>query len=159
MAPTTKVPKGRLKPYPLVALGMCPQPSLRDGFRWAVGPSVETLGYSHRSLRDKERSELGNAFGFERVNKVPAYQISKLSVKLRPRRIPSYAPHIAVHPAAFFQIGTVRFISSMRSWHAAKASPRWGAITSTHRDGSPTFTAPRRWTSHTDSIGQRLSIS
>ncbi len=159
MPRTSRVPKGRLKTLSASGCWTAPQPSLRDGSPWVVEPSVETLGYSHRSLRDKERSELGNAFGFERVNKVPAYQISKLSVKLRPRRIPSYAPHIAVHPAAFFQIGTVRFISSMRSWHAAKASPRWGAITSTHRDGSPTFTAPRRWTSRTDSIGQRLSIS
>ncbi|SRR5213594_3810368 len=77
MAPTTKVPKGRLKPYPLVALGMCPQPSLRDGFRWAVGPSVETLGYSHRSLRDQERWEIGEAFGFACVYEVPKYRISK----------------------------------------------------------------------------------
>src|SRR6266540_3150537 len=28
------------------------QPSLRDGDGWTIGPSVETLGYSHRSLRD-----------------------------------------------------------------------------------------------------------
>jgi len=64
----------------------CPQPSLRDGFPWAVGPSVETLGYSHGSLRDKERSEFGDAFGFDCVYETPIYQISKFSAKLRPLR-------------------------------------------------------------------------
>src|SRR5258707_179191 len=36
---------------------------------------------------------------------------------------------------ALFQIGTTRFISSIRYWPAAKASPRCGATTSSQSDG------------------------
>src|SRR5207247_2531429 len=48
------------------------------------------------------------------------------------------------HASGFFQIGTTRFISSMRYWQAAKASPRCGATSSTQSDGSFTPTTPRR---------------
>lgn len=50
------------------------------------------------------------------------------------------------HPLeiGFFQMGTKRLSSSMSRWQAAKASARWGAITSTHSAASPTFTAPSR---------------
>jgi hypothetical protein len=44
----------------------------------------------------------------------------------------------------FFQIGTTRFSSSISHWQAAKASPRCGATTSTHREGSFAFTRPTR---------------
>ena len=52
---------------------------------------------------------------------------------------------------------TVRGDLLVRNWQAAKASPRCGATTSTHSEGSLTFTLPMRWTSRTDSTGQRLS--
>src|SRR5437588_10149678 len=62
------------------------------------------------------------------------------------------------HRTVLFQIGTTRFISSIRNWQAAKASPRCGATTSTQSDGSLTFTTPTRCTNRTDSMGQRSSI-
>jgi hypothetical protein len=55
-----------------------------------------------------------------------------------------------IQGTGFFQIGTTRFISSINHWHAANASPRCGATTSTHSDGSLTFTTPMRWTRRTD---------
>src|SRR5438067_11043700 len=49
-----------------------------------------------------------------------------------------------LYSIGFFQIGTTRFISSIKNWHAAKASPRCGAMTSTQRDVSLVMTLPMR---------------
>ena len=56
-------------------------------------------------------------------------------------------------------IGTTHFISSINHCPAANASPRCGAITSSHSDASFTRTTPSRCTSRTLSTGQRAAIS
>src|SRR6476646_3478659 len=49
----SKVPKGRLNRLAPEFSRDSSQPSLRDFADFGVGPKVETLGYSHKSLRDK----------------------------------------------------------------------------------------------------------
>ncbi len=160
MARTAQVPKGRLKTLP--ASGSWTAGLSRPFGTDPVGPSNPALKrwailigpFGTRSdLNSGARSVLGAYMRFPHIR----FQNSQQNCGHEEFRLAP--PHTTVHPTAFFQIGTVRFISSMRNWHAANASPRWGATTSTQSDGSPTFTTPRRWTSRTDSIGQRLSIS
>jgi HEAT repeat protein/thioredoxin-like negative regulator of GroEL len=58
--PGIRVPKGRLKDHPTVTPSAVPSGLVRVG-RWT--PNVETLGYSHSSLRDEMGSHVRNAVG------------------------------------------------------------------------------------------------
>src|SRR6185436_3126992 len=82
MAASPQVPKGRPKTRSTTCSWTVLQPSLRDGIPWTVGPSVETLGYSHGSPSGQgERSEFGDGSALGTSNDAPIYPIQNSQQK------------------------------------------------------------------------------